>query len=56
MLAVLALILFVVSWFEHGSAATGIPVWFDWQGVALLGLACVAAHLFWPSWRRPPGT
>jgi len=53
--AVLALILFILAWFEHGSGATGIPVWFDWRSLVILGLAAVAAHLFWPMWRKPPG-
>lgn len=51
MLAIIAAILFVLAWFEHGAKVTGVPAWFDWQGLALLGLVCVAADLFWPVWR-----
>ena len=56
MLAIAALILFVLAWFVHGAHVTGMPAWFDVTGLMLLGLAAVAAHLFWPPWRRPPGT
>jgi hypothetical protein len=55
MFAVIALILFVLSWFVHGSH-TAMPSWFDATSLMLLGLACLAAHGFWPLWRgpRPP--
>ena len=53
MLAILALVLFLLSWFLHGAAVSGMPTWINWTGLALLGLAAVAAHLVWP-WRRPP--
>jgi hypothetical protein len=56
MFAIIGLILFIIAWFEHGSRATGVPAWFDWQSLALLGLAALAAHLFWPLWRRPPAS
>lgn len=53
MLAVIAVILFSVSWVLHGSRAS-VPVWFDWQGLLLLGLVFVALHLIWPlPFRRP---
>jgi hypothetical protein len=51
MFAVIGFILFIIAWFEHGSAPSGIPVWFNYAGTALLGLACVAAQLAWPLWR-----
>lgn len=55
MFAIIALILFVLAWFEHGAHVTGMPAWFDSTGLMLLGLAALAAHGFWPLWRRPPG-
>lgn len=56
MFAVLGLIFFILGWFENGTKATGMPSWFNVTGMALLGLACLAVHGFWPIWRgpRPP--
>jgi hypothetical protein len=56
MFAVVGLIFFVLAWFIHGAGVSGMPAWFDATGLMLLGLACVAVHLFWPVWRgpRPP--
>lgn len=56
MLAIVALILAVIAWFEHGAKVTGVPAWFDSYGLAVLALAALAAHLFWPTWRRPSGS
>jgi hypothetical protein len=53
MLAIIALVLFLLSWFLHGAQVANLPAWIDWQGLAILGLAAVAAHLMWPTWRRP---
>lgn len=55
MFAVIALILFVLSWFVHASH-TSMPSWFDSTSLMLLGLAALALHGFWPLWRgpRPP--
>jgi len=54
MLAVLAAILFAVSWVLHGIGPAHIPVWFDWQGVALLGLVSLALYAAGagPAWPR----
>ena len=48
MLAIIGAICFAISWFIHGSGASGVPVWFNWQGLAVLGLVFVALHLIWP--------
>jgi hypothetical protein len=54
-LAVLAVILFAISFFEHG-AGGHVSAWFSWQGTMLLGLAALALHLVSPSpwwpWKR----
>lgn len=46
MLAFLAALLFGFAWLIQGSGAH-LPVWFDWQGMALLGLACLALSGPW---------
>lgn len=46
MLAVIAAILFAAAWIVHGSQAH-MPVWFDWEGLGLLGLACLALSGQW---------
>jgi hypothetical protein len=55
MLAVLGAVFFAIGWFEHGAHASGVPVWFDSEGMKLIGLVLVALHLVWPGypWRRP---
>lgn len=55
MLAILAAILFSIAWFIHGAGVTNVPAWFNWQGLALLGLICLALSVAWPvitGWRR----
>ena len=58
MLAVIAAILFVVSWFEHGAKATGVPIWFNSEGLKIAGLVFLALSLIWhptiPVVRRQP--
>lgn len=46
MLAVIAAILFAVAWVIQGSGAH-MPIWFDWNGLALLGLIFLALSLIW---------
>lgn len=54
MLAVVAVVLLAVAWFEHGAGASHVSAWFNWQGLALLGLFALALHFCWPwtPWRR----
>lgn len=52
MFAVLALILFILSWVLHAGTSSSVPAWLDWRGLALLGMASMAAHLIWPIGRR----
>lgn len=54
MLAIIALILALFSWFEHGIEAANVPTWIDSYALAVLAIAALAAHQFWPTWRRPP--
>lgn len=44
MAAVLALLAFVVAFIFHG-AGFNPGAWFNWQGLAVLGLVFVALHL-----------
>lgn len=55
MLAVIAVILFAVAWFEHGAGSGHVSAWFSWQGTMVLGFFFLALHLCWPwtPWRRP---
>lgn len=53
MLAVIAAILFAISWVLHGAGAH-MPVWFDVRGLALLGFVLLALHAagLGPNWPR----
>lgn len=46
MLAILAALLFGFAWLLHGSGAH-MPVWWNWEGMALLGLVSLALSLIW---------
>jgi hypothetical protein len=57
MFAVIAGILFLIGWLLNGIGGSAkIPVWFDWRGLLLLGLASLCVHLYrsgpWYPWRR----
>lgn len=52
MFAVLALVFALLSYILHGSQAS-VPVWFDWTAFLIAAVAALAAHLMWPTWRRP---
>ena len=56
MFAIVSLVLALFAWFEHGIKVTSVPAWIDSYALAVLALAALAAHLMWPTWRRPPGT
>ena len=56
MLAVIAAILFAVAFVLHGAGPAHIPVWFNWDGLLLLGLVSLALHAagvgVGPNWPR----
>lgn len=54
MFAIIALILAILAWFEHGIKVANVPTWIDSYALAVLAIAALAAHLHWPTWRRPP--
>ena len=54
MLAIIAAICLAISWFEHGAKASGVPAWFDSQGLLILGLLFAVLHLCWPIPLRRP--
>lgn len=54
MFAIIALVLALFAWFEHAIKAANVPAWIDSYALAVLSLAALAAHQFWPTLRRPP--
>ena len=58
MLALFSAIVFLFAVVFHGAKVTP-SLWLNWQGLALIGLLLLAAHLAWvgpwPYPRRPPG-
>lgn len=54
MLGIVAVILFAISWFEHGAGASNVPAWFNSEGTLILGFVFLALHLVWPIPLRRP--
>lgn len=56
MFALLAILFFAAAVVVHGAVFTSSTAWLSWQGLALLGLLCLALTGFGPDlsrWRRP---
>jgi hypothetical protein len=54
MFAVIATVLFAISWFEHGAGSGSASAWFNSQGTLILGLVALALHMCapWTPWKR----